>query len=163
MICDWCHWWWRSTTMDEWAACVDAITFIFQARTTPINNEKEREMKREWERKPRVRGRDIYTCTLLVLITARVNLWACVCVCMVNEWDVWGLSKLTQTYISSDRFTTLYKAFCYNKITRPMGYNVAQPMFMWVRAYLTRIIIFSNEFKLEDIGYEEIKFSVQWW
>ncbi len=34
------------------------------------------------------------------------------CVCMVNEWDVWGLSKLTQTYIASDRFTTLYKAFC---------------------------------------------------
>jgi hypothetical protein len=62
------------------------------------------------------------------------------CVCMVNEWDVWGLSKLTQTYISSDRFTTLYKAFCYNKITRPMGYNVAQLICMWVRACLYCIL-----------------------
>jgi hypothetical protein len=29
--------------MDEWAACFDAITFIFQARTIPINNEKEKD------------------------------------------------------------------------------------------------------------------------
>jgi hypothetical protein len=37
--------------MDEWAACIDAITFIFQARTTPINNEKEKRGERERVRK----------------------------------------------------------------------------------------------------------------
>lgn len=61
--------------MDEWAACVDAITFIFQARTTPINNEKERNDEEGNEKeKLGVRGRDIYPCTLLALVTVRANL-----------------------------------------------------------------------------------------
>jgi len=29
------------TVDDEWMSCIDAITFIFQARTTAINNEKK--------------------------------------------------------------------------------------------------------------------------
>jgi hypothetical protein len=36
MICDW-----YCSTMNELVACIDAITFIFQARTTTINNEKK--------------------------------------------------------------------------------------------------------------------------
>ncbi len=54
--------------MNEWVACIDAITFIFQARTTPINNEKKgikTKNKREQE---------IYTCTLLAFIIAQENL-----------------------------------------------------------------------------------------
>jgi hypothetical protein len=37
-------------TMNEWAACIDAITFIFQARTTPINNEKKKRVKTKREK-----------------------------------------------------------------------------------------------------------------
>jgi hypothetical protein len=43
-------------TMNEWMACIDAITFIFQARTIPINNEKKgMKTKNEGERE-----QDIY-------------------------------------------------------------------------------------------------------
>jgi hypothetical protein len=69
--------------MDEWAACIDAITFIFQARTTPINNEKEKRGERESEEENQEYEGETYTCTLLALVTVRANLWACVY--MVNE------------------------------------------------------------------------------
>mgnify|MGYP007096999910 CR=1 FL=1 len=45
--------------MDEWTACVDAITFIFQARTIPINNEKERKKLRVRKKIKNKRARHI--------------------------------------------------------------------------------------------------------
>jgi hypothetical protein len=57
-------------TMNEWMACIDAITFIFQARTIPINNEKKgMKTKNEGERESK-----IYICTLLAFIITQENL-----------------------------------------------------------------------------------------
>jgi len=54
--------------MNEWVSCIDAITFIFQARTTAINNEKKG-IKTKNERE-----QEIYTCTLLPFIIVQENL-----------------------------------------------------------------------------------------
>jgi hypothetical protein len=66
--------------MDEWAACVDAITFIFQARTTPINNEKEKNEEGVRRQTKSKRARHIYMHTSRSRNSARANLWACACV-----------------------------------------------------------------------------------
>jgi len=72
--------------MDEWAACVDAITFIFQARTTPINNEKKRDEKGVRKKTKSKRARHIYMHTSRSRNIASEFMG--LCVCMVNEWDV---------------------------------------------------------------------------
>lgn len=70
-------------TMNEWAACVDAITFSFQARTTPINNEKERNGEGVRKKIKRTRARHIYMHTSRSCNSASEFMG--MCVCMVNE------------------------------------------------------------------------------
>jgi hypothetical protein len=110
-------------TMNEWAACIDAITFIFQARTTPINNEKKKRVKTKREK-----ARHIHIHTYCSHNSA--SKFIDVYVWLMNRTCEDYSNYRKQIYISSDRFTTLYKAFCCNRIIHPMRFNIAQLVHM---------------------------------
>ena len=86
---------------------------------------------REWERKASMRSRHIHMHTSSFSSSSlpspssssRTSANRCRWLCMLNEWDVWGLSKLRQTHRHGEWSISdiLDKAFCSNKISRPMG------------------------------------------